>query len=119
MQVFAVELLALTDAVMPGRHTADGDLRCAAAVEVDLIHLGVEGLVVRTEGIEDRPDHLEAFVVGQCLFRLDIRGHDDGDDDVAIFLFLLCASSEATHHPAYGLHHLHFRVAGREEEHGI
>jgi hypothetical protein len=37
-----------------------------------------------------------------------------GDDDVAVFF-----AGRAAHDPPDGLHHVHLRVAGGEEQHGI
>ena len=66
---------------------ADGDLRALVSVEGDGVDVGIEVIVVRTEGIENVPHHGEGLVVVEGFFGGGAFGHDDGDDDVAIFLF--------------------------------
>ena len=101
------------------RYTGNGNLWRACLVQVDLIDVGVEILIVRAECIQNRPNHLKAFVIVECIFWLYIVGHNHGDDDIAILLFLVGALTEGTHHTPYTLHHLHLAVSGREEQYGI
>ena len=90
------------------------DLVGAALVEFDFVDGGVEAVVVCAQGVEHGPHHLEALVVVEHFFGFHIHRHHDGDDDVAVFF-----AGRAAHDPPDGLHHVHLRIAGREEQHGI
>ena len=79
-------------------------------IEVDLIDVGVEVLVVRPQGVEDGPNHLEALIVGKNQFWCYIIRNNNWNDDVAEFLAL-----ERAHDPPHALHHLNFAVSRREE----
>ena len=46
-------------------------------------------------------------------------GHDDGDDDVAVFLFVRLSATERAHDAPHTLHHIDLRIARRQEEHRI
>jgi hypothetical protein len=93
---------------------ADEDLFGAAFVEFYFVDGGVEAVVVGAQGVEYRPHHPEALVVVEGFFGFHVGGHHDGDDDVAVFF-----ARRAAHDAPDGLHHVHLRVAGGEEEHGI
>ena len=94
------------------RYTGNGNLWRARLVQVDLIDVGIEVLVVRAECIQNRPHHLETLVIVECILWLYIVGHNHGDDDIAIFLFLVGALAEGAHHTTYALNHLHLAVSG-------
>ena len=79
----------------------------------------IKRFVVASESIKNGPHHFEALVVVQCLLGGDIARHDDGDDDVAVFLLLIGVLAESAHHTPHRLHHLHLTVAWRKEDDGI
>ena len=101
----------------PGQ--ADGDFGALVSVEGDGVDVGIEMIVVRTEGIENVPHHGEGLVVVEGFFGGGAFGHDDGDDDVAIFLFVRLSATEGAHDASHALHHIDLRIARREEEHGV
>ena len=96
-----------------------GHLGGFVAVELNAVDLGIEIVVVRAEGIQNLPHHLEPFVVVEGLLGGHSVGNDNRNDDVSIFLLALLSASEVAHHTPHTLHHIHLRVAGRHEEYGI
>ena len=108
-----------TDTGLSESRQPDSDLRPLVFVERDGVDVGIEVVVVGTEGIEDGPHHGERVVVVEGFFGGGAFWHDDGDDDVAIFFLVGLSTTEGAHHASHALHHIHLRIAGREEEHGI
>ncbi len=64
-----------------------------------------------TEGLEHLPDHLVLGVVVERFLRRSVGRHTNRQNDVAVFL-----ARRFPHHPTDGLHHVHHRITGIEEE---
>ena len=105
--------------------SADGDGRRIGLfvglllVERNLVHHRVETVVVRAQRVEDFPDHIESLAIVEGFLRRNVGRHDNRDDDVAVLLFVGLPTVERAHHAANRLHHVHLRVTGGKEQHGI
>ena len=69
--------------------------------------------------VQDFPDHIEGLAVVECFLRRNIGRHYNRDDDVPVLFLVGQPLVESAHHAAYRLHHIHLRVAGGKEQHGI
>ena len=104
---------------------ADGDGRRVRLlvgfllVERNLVHHRIETVIVGAQRVQDFPDHIEGLAVVECFLRRNIGRHDNRDDDVPVLLLVGQSLVESAHHAAYRLHHIHLRVTGRKEQHGI
>ena len=81
--------------------------------------MGIKVVVMRTEGIKNIPDSRKRGAFVQCLFRAGALRDNNGNDDIAILLFVNLSSMKRTHHTPYTLHHVYLRVTCGEKEHGI
>ena len=104
---------------------ADGDGRRIGLfvwlllVERNLVHHRIETVVVGAQRVQDFPDHIKGLAVVKCFFRRNIRRHDNRDDDIPVLLLVGQPLVKSAHHAAYRLHHIHLRVTGGKEQHGI
>ena len=78
------------------------------------VDLGIETVVVGTQGVQHGPYHLEVGVAFENLVALGIGRNHDGDDDVSVFL-----AFAAAHDAADRLHDIDLRIFGRDEYHCI
>ena len=84
------------------------------SAELDFVHHGVKAVIMRTQGVQNFPNHLKAVIVIQGVFRLFASRNNHRNNDVAI----LFARSRA-HHTSHALHHIHFAIAGTQKENRI
>ena len=104
---------------------ADGDGRRVRLlvgfllVERNLVHHRIETVVVGAQRVQDFPDHIKGLAVVECFLCRNIGRHDNRDDDVPVLLLVGQPLVESAHHAAYRLYHVHLRVTGGKEQHGI
>ena len=82
--------------------------------QVELVHPGLDALVVGAQGLQDAPDVGEHLRVIQRLLGRHARRDKDRQDDVAEVLPL-----GLPHHAPDGLHHIHGGVLRVEEDDGV
>ena len=71
-------------------------------LQVQLVHHGVEAVIVRSQRLQYLPDHCVGLVVVQCFMGLYTGRNHYGQHHIAQFF-----ARGVAHHASYGLHHIH------------